>query len=399
MKPIALAVLTAFFFATALQAAEVKMTPVFTGLKFERPITLLTPPDGTKRQFLVEQTGKIKILPKDGASEPAVFLDFTDREMAEKEFEEGLLGLAFHPKYAENGKFYVYYSQQGPKRSVISEFEISKTNANQADLASERILMTIPQPEWNHNSGNMFFGPKDGLLYICVGDGGLKNGVFMLAQKLTQWNGKVLRIDVDGRTGKRPYGIPADNPFVSTKHAATEIYAYGLRNPWGAYMDPETGLFWLADVGQDLYEEVNLIEKGKNYGWEYREGKHPFFGRDLLMDALANPKGKEVPAGAEFAEPVFEYDRTQGFSITGGYVYRGAQVPALTGYYLTGDWKTGNTWAIKYDPAQGKVVDEKKIYAPPIEEKFQPTAFVPGLEKEALILNWDGRIFRLDPAG
>ena len=183
------------------------------------------------------------------------------RKMAERDFEEGLLGLAFHPKFAENRKFYVYYSRQGPKRSVLSEIQVSPSDPNVADLTTERILMEIQQPEWNHNSGNIFFGPKDGFLYICIGDGGMRNGVHLLAQKLTRWNGKVLRIDVDGTSPERQYGIPADNPFIDTPHACPEIWALGLRNPWGATIDPETGLFWLADVGQNLWEEVNLIEK------------------------------------------------------------------------------------------------------------------------------------------
>ena len=386
--------------ANDASAANVKVTEIWKDQSFQRPVSLVSPPDKTNRLFLVEQTGKIKILDKDGKG-TGIFLDFSDRKMAEKDFEEGLLGLAFHPQYADNGKFYIYYSQQGPKRSVVSEMQVSKDDPGKADVKTERILMEIQQPEWNHNSGNMFFGPKDGLLYICVGDGGLRNGVFLLAQKLTRWNGKVLRIDVDGKSEGLPYGIPADNPFINEPHACPEIYALGLRNPWGASIDAETGQFWLADVGQNLYEEVNLIEKGGNYGWEFREGFHEFYDRARLIEALGmGQKAKSPPKGVEFVDPVWEYDRTEGFSITGGFVYRGSKIPALEGYYIVGDWKLGNTWALKYDSSQKKVVDEIELHRPPNankDEKFQPTAFCPDLDGEIVVLNWDGRIFRLEP--
>lgn len=382
----------------SLHAAEIKITPILTDHQFERPVALMIPPDGTNRQFMVEQTGKIKILGESGKSD--VFLDFSDRGMAERDFEEGLLGLAFHPNYAENRKFYVYYSQQGPKRSVVSEFLTSKDNPNAADLSSERILMEIQQPEWNHNSGNLFFGPKDGLLYICVGDGGMKNGVFLLSQKLTRWNGKVLRIDVNSSSADLPYGIPADNPFLDVPNACPEIYALGFRNPWGASIDPETGLFWLADVGQNLWEEVNIVEKGGNYGWEFREGFHEFYERDKLMDALGIGAKQRAPKkGTTFIDPIWEYDHTQGLSITGGFVYRGKKIPALQGTFIVGDWKLGNTWALKYDHEAGKLEEAIEIHRSTQEEKFQPTAFCPDVDGEIIVLNWDGRVFRIEPAG
>ncbi len=388
--------LLALLIVTGTASAELELKQILTDQTFERPVALVTPPDNSQRQFLVEQTGKIKILHGDRAGELPVFLDFSDRAMAERDFEEGLLGLAFHPDYANNGKFYVYYSQQGPKRSVISELQVSAHNPNKADLSKERILMEIQQPEWNHNSGNIFFGPKDGLLYICVGDGGLKNGVFMLAQKLTRWNGKVLRIDVDSRTGKLPYGIPADNPFRETPNACPEIYALGLRNPWGASIDPETGTFWLADVGQNLWEEVNIIEKGGNYGWEFREGLHKFDGRDLLMDALGMAKQKTPPKDVEFIDPIWEYDRTEGLSITGGFVYRGDKHPDLKGYFIVGDWKLGNVWGLKYDASTKQLADEKELLRPAVEDLIQPTAFAPDLDGEIVMLGWDGRIFQFE---
>lgn len=378
-------------------APKVKLQRVYESLAVERPISVVVPPDGTKRQFLVEQTGKIKIMPADETgSDTKVFIDLSDRKMAEKDFEEGLLGLAFHPKFKENGKFYVSYSQQGPKRTRISEFKAP--DGNVADLSSERILMEIQQPEWNHNSGNLLFSPKDGFLYICVGDGGFKNGIFMLPQKLTRWNGKVLRIDVDGESPGRNYGIPKDNPFVDDPNACPEIYAFGFRNPWGSWIDPDTGLFWLADVGQDLWEEIDLVEKGGNYGWEYREGTHEQAFRKSLMELLL--RKSDPPRGTEFIDPVHEYSHADGLSITGGFVYRGKKIPALQGYYIYGDWKLGTVWGLKIDEKTKKVLDNVVLFKAKdnAEEKFNWTAFGADKDGEVLMMSWDGRIFRMTDA-
>lgn len=402
--PTSLLAVSLLFAAVAPALADtpkVKLEKVYTGLKVERPISLQVPADGTKRRFLVEQTGRIKILPGDEtASEAKVFLDMTGSMAVEKDFEEGLLGLAFHPKFKENGRFYVTFSRQGPKRLVLAEYTVSKTDPDAADPASERVLLEIQEPEWNHNSGNLFFGPKDGMLYLCAGDGGLKNGVHLLHQKLTSWCGKVLRIDVDSRTAKLPYGIPADNPFTTTPNAAPEIWAYGLRNPWGAAIDPETGLFFLADVGQDLYEEINLIEKGGNYGWNYREAAHDFPGRLALMTALGQEKQAAPPKDAVLIDPIHEYNRADGLSITGGYVYRGKAIPALQGCFLYGDWRFGNLWALQYDAAAKKVVANHVIDKPadPANPTVQPTGIYPDENGEALYLDWRGAILRLVPA-
>jgi quinoprotein glucose dehydrogenase len=380
----------------AVAAPQVKIQQVYESLAVERPVAVVIAPDGTKRQFLVEQTGKVKVMPAEGkGGESKVFLDFSDRNMAEKDFEEGLLGLAFHPRFKENGKFYVSYSQQGPKRTLISELQVSKSDADAADLSSERILMEIQQPEWNHNSGNLLFGPQDGFLYICVGDGGFKNGIFMLPQKLTRWNGKVLRIDVDGKSAGREYGIPRDNPFIDDPNACPEIYAFGFRNPWGAWIDPDTGLFWLADVGQDLWEEIDLVEKGGNYGWEYREGKHDFVFRKALMELLRSKA--DPPRGTEFLDPIHEYSHADGLSITGGFVYRGKKIPALQGYYIYGDWKYGTVWGLKIDEKTKQVIENVVLFKAKdnAEEKFNWTAFGEDNDGEILMLSWGGRIFRM----
>ncbi len=395
--------LAAAFAVTALQVVadepRISLTPIYSHLEFERPLSLQIPDDGTNRRFLVEQTGKIKLLSADEkAGEASVFFDVTDRMGVEKDFEEGLLGMVFHPDFKNNGRFFLTYSKQGPKRLVLSEFQVSGDDPNKADPASERVLIEVQQPEWNHNSGNILFDPKDGLLYLTVGDGGMKNGVYMLSQKLTRWNGKVLRIDVDGRTGDLPYGIPEDNPFINDPIACPEIWALGLRNPWGSAIDPETGLFFLADVGQDLYEEINIIKKAGNYGWEYREGNAAFPLRAAMMAPLG--KKPDVPADLVLEEPIHQYDRADGLSITGGFVYRGEAIPALAGHFLYGDWRFGNLWALHYD-ADSKKMDANHHIEKPADlsaPTVQPTGFYPDENGEAIVLGWKGNIFRITPA-
>ena len=375
---------------SALADPSVKLEPIYPDLKLERPVALIVE---SGAEYLVEQTGKIKVLPSgnNGATEAKVFLDWTEQMAVEKNFEEGLLGLAFHPDYAKNGRLFISFSRQGPKRLVISEL---KAVGGKVDMDSEKVLIEVQQPEWNHNGGNILFD-KDGKLFICVGDGGYKNGIFMLPQKLTRWNGKVLRIDVDSTTDGLPYGIPADNPFVDQPNACPEIWAYGIRNPWGVSIDPETGLFWLADVGQDLWEEIDIIEKGGNYGWEFREGTHEFAPRAAVMDILGGKK--DPPRGTQFVEPVHEYSHAEGLSITGGVVYRGKAASSIAGHYIYGDWKFGTLWALEYDAKKGVKVANHQLYKPTdnTEEKFNPTGFYLDREGELVVLDWDGQLFRL----
>jgi glucose/arabinose dehydrogenase len=379
----------------AAEAPKVQLTPVFEKVQMtvERPISVVIPPDGSNRLFLVQQRGKILVLPKDESSADAkVFLDFTERKMEANEqakFEEGLLGLAFAPDFAKSGKFYVCYSQQDIKRSVYSEFKVSKDDPNKADMASERILLEVPQPFWNHNSGNMLFGP-DGYLYLSFGDGGKRDDATRSAQNLFMLLGKVLRIDPSKPSGNRGYTVPQDNPFVGKDGVRDEIWAYGLRNPWGISFDEE-GTFWLADVGQDVWEEVNLIEKGGNYGWSFREGARPF---PLRTDA--------PPAGFTYIDPIHEYAHSDGISITGGFVYRGEKVPALKGAYIYGDWGFGRIWALKYDKAAKKVISNELIYEAARDAKgkglMKPNAFCEDQNKEILVLDWGGKILRVEAA-
>jgi glucose/arabinose dehydrogenase len=295
--------------------------------------------DGSGRLFIAEQPGQIRII-KNGRLVPEPFLDLKSRmvNIPSGYSEMGLLGLAFHPDYRQNGRFYVYYSAPSSKSgvnhtSVVAEYRVSD-NPDRA-ATNEKILMEIDQPESNHNGGQLAFGP-DGYLYIALGDGGGagdKHGRIGHGQDITTLLGSILRIDVNRGN---PYAVPADNPFVN-REGQDEIYAYGLRNPWRFSFDRQTGQLFAADVGQNQYEEVNIIERGRNYGWRIMEGFH------VYDQNLKQP-------GQELAPPISEYDHSEGISITGGYVYRGTQFPALQGRYIFGDW-TGKVFYL--EPTDG----------------------------------------------
>lgn len=330
----------------------VVLKKTFTNLRIRRPVTIANAGDGSNRLFIVEQQGVIKVIPNDPEVEEAeVFMDIEDSvKYAANQNEEGMLGLAFHPKFKENGQFFIYYTTAGAQVSHISRFTVSKDDPTKGDPASEEILMKIEQPFWNHNGGSIEFGP-DGYLYIGLGDGGKANDPFDNGQNLSTLLGSVLRIDVDKRENGKNYGIPADNPFVDLKGARPEIYAYGIRNIWRLTFDRQTGALWAGDVGQNLWEEIDLIVKGGNYGWNHREGMHPF-----------GPNGEE--ASDKYIEPIFEYHHNVGKSITSGYVYRGKQVPELQGKFLYADYVSGKVWALDYDYETGKVKENYRIPAP-----------------------------------
>ncbi|MEQ1804341.1 MAG: PQQ-dependent sugar dehydrogenase [Burkholderiaceae bacterium] len=347
------------FWAAALLAlpasaeVRVKLEPVAEGLV--HPLVMAWPDDGTKRRFISEQTGAIWIQMPNGKMSARPFIDLAGKIVTlDREFDErGLLGLAFHPKYKENGKFYVSYS--APKRADaprpvrlhwnhtmhISEFRVSKTNPNEANLASERIILQIDEPQFNHNGGALEFGP-DGYLYISVGDGGFANDK-AIGHHPTKGNGqdtsvllgKILRIDVNSGD---PYAVPSDNPFVGQKDFRPEIFAYGFRNPWRISFDMGgTRQLFVADVGQDAFEEVDIVTKGGNYGWNIMEGNHCF-----NPDDPSNPPANCNRTGLIL--PIVEYPNfksqkdAKGISITGGYVYRGKAMPDLQGAYVFGDW-------------------------------------------------------------
>lgn len=315
-----------------------------------RPMLLGHAGDGSARLFAGTQSGTIHVFPANpGATQTKLFLDIRSRvRQWSQENEEGMLGLCFHPSYKTNRRFFVYYTLSSePHTSIVSEFLASEKDPNRADATSERVLMRIAQPFANHNGGSLAFGP-DGFLYIALGDGGGRNDPKHLAQDLSTLMGSLLRIDVDHRSSGLPYAIPADNPFVQRKGARPEVYAYGLRNVWGMSFDRKTGLLWAADVGQDLWEEINIIRRGGNYGWSIREASFNFGNN-------ARPP-QDTPLA-----PIWEYDHRIGKSITGGRVYRGKRLPNLYGSYVYADFVAGKIWALKYDTKSGKVVQNLAI--------------------------------------
>ena len=407
-----LSALTAGVFAQPLP--KIALQQVFPKLAYERPVWMSEAPDGSHRFFIVYQTGKILVVKKgsDGG-DAKEFFNIEDRDpKAGGENECGLLSLAFHPGFATNQLFYVYYNQRNPAdqhtqplnfpiRSVISEFKVSAADADKADLKSERILLEVPQPFGNHKGGQLSFGP-DGYLYIGLGDGGAADDPFNSGQNVATLLAKMLRLDVNSKTdnafGDRSrhleYGIPQDNPFVhepdmGERGARKEIYALGLRNPWRYSFDRLNGALWIGDVGQDLWEEVDLGVKGGNYGWNVREGAHHF---------------KPGPDGAKYIEPVMEYthkedlraqsmypDHSLGLCVIGGYVYRGKQFPALTGIYIYGDYNLGTYWGFRYDYDAKQVTAHGTL----LQQTDNIDSFAEDNDGEIYSLMQDGKIFEL----
>jgi glucose/arabinose dehydrogenase len=385
---------TSLLLASSVLAQDtVKLTRIYENLETKFPVAVVIPPDDSQRQFLALQRGQILILPKDEkAAEAKTFLDLSTRKMEADngKFEEGLNGLAFHPKFKTNGLFYLCYTLQKPKRLMLTEMKVS-ADGDKADESSERVILEIPLINWNHHGGNILFGP-DGFLYMGVGDTSRRNDEQRMAQLNAVLVGKVLRIDVDSREYNNAYGIPADNPFADGVNAQPQIYAYGIRNPWGMYFDDKDRL-WLADVGQDLWEEINWIVKGGNYGWSFREGSRPF---PLRQDP--------VPAEANLIDPIHEYHHGEGLSITGGIVYTGKDLPELKGAYIYGDFVLGKIWALKVND-DGKVQSNNLLYTSPQTAAndpkkkpsvhMKPTAFCAAANGEMLVLDWNGAILRL----
>jgi len=313
----------------ALEALALRLVPVVSG--FDRPVYVTHAGDGSGRIFVVEQPGRVQVV-KDAQIGSQPFLDITSL-VGSDGLEQGLLSLAFHPRYPENGFFFVNYTDlQGD--TVIARYSVSE-DPDVADPASAKQLLTIGQPYRNHNGGHILFG-SDGYLYVGTGDGGSANDPENRAQDLGTLLGKILRLDVDNAD---PYGVPPTNPFIDRADARPEIWSYGWRNPWRLAFDATTGDLYIADVGQNQYEEVHVEPAdspgGLNYGWRLMEGTHCF-----------NPAECD-PAALDVVLPVAEYDHSQGCSITGGYIYRGIQLPALSGVYLYGDYCRGTLWGIR----------------------------------------------------
>jgi glucose/arabinose dehydrogenase len=316
-----------------------------------RPVLLTHAGDGSNRVFVGTQQGVVHVFPNDPkATASKVFLDIQDRvAYNDNTNEEGFLGLAFHPRFKTNGEFFVFYTLKKHKQTnLVSRFRLSKDDPTRADPASEEEVFRIAnRPFWNHDGGTICFGP-DGFLYLTHGDGGDANDPFDNGQNLGSLLGKIHRIDVDHKDPGKNYAVPRDNPFADRKGARPEIWAYGLRNVWRMAFDRKTGQLWAADVGQNLYEEINLITRGGNYGWNRREGLHPFGIKGL-------------GPGKELIEPIWEYHHDVGKSITGGAVYRGERLPELAGLYLYGDYVTGRIWGLCYDESRQRVTANRPI--------------------------------------
>lgn len=344
---------------------------------------------GAERMFAVEQGGRIKIVEANGSVPSTPFLDISDRVNSGGEM--GLLGLAFHPDYDSNGYFYVNYtSSSGGRHTRISRFTVT-ANPDVADPASEEILLTINQPYSNHNAGDLHFGP-DGYLYIPMGDGGSGGDPDNNAQNLGNLLGSLVRIDVDGGgsnpadcvgNGTGNYTIPADNPFLGQSGACDEAYAYGLRNPWRSAFDSQTGDLFLADVGQNAWEEVSLLPAsssgGENFGWRCYEATHPY-----------NTSGCGQPS--EYTDPIFEYSHSGGHcSISGGRIYRGSEYPNMVGHYIMTDYCSGQFWDITYesDAWQSTVHDE------PWQSGGSYVAFGEDVNGELYVVSIGGTIYRL----
>ena len=336
---------------------------------FVQPLTITHAVDDSGRLFVVEQRGTVQTV-HDGAV-TGTFLDIQDRTRAQG--ERGLLGVAFHPSFADNGRLFVHYTDLRGA-TVLAELRADPPDAASVDAATERVILTMEQPYGNHNGGQVAFGP-DGNLYLGLGDGGSGGDPLNAGQDLGTWLGTIVRLDVDGA---EPYAVPADNPFVDDPAALDEIWAYGLRNPWRFSFDRATGDLWIADVGQNAVEEVNRQRAdspgGENYGWRIMEG-----------DACFDP-----PSGCDMSGltmPVVTYTHASGWgrSITGGYVYRGDDVPALAGAYVFGDYVSGRIFV-----AEGS--GDEWSARPLLESGFRIAAFGEDQAGELYVADYSGGV-------
>ena len=353
--------------APSLEGVVLAVEQVAQGL--ESPV-FLTAPAGDGRLFIVEQPGRIRIV-KNGALLPAPFLDISS--LVTFAGEQGLLSLAFDPAYATNGRFYVYYVDRNGDIAV-ARYTVS-ANADQADATSRTSVLTIPHPvQSNHNGGLAMFGP-DGMLYLGTGDGGGGGDPQNAGQNINTLLGKLLRIDVTSL----PYTSPATNPFAGATAGRDEIWAYGLRNPWRYAFDPPANQLYVADVGQNQWEEVNAVATsaaGVNYGWRIMEGAHCYNAQTCNM--------------ANLTQPVLEYDHSQGCSITGGFVYRGAAIPELTGHYLYSDFCTGFLRSFRLSGGQA---DDQQTWA--VGDVGDILSFGRDAAGEIYMLNAGGRVYRI----
>jgi glucose/arabinose dehydrogenase len=341
------------------------------------PVQLVDPGDGSGRMFIVQQTGQIVIL-RDGEVAGDPFLDISDRVSSGS--EQGLLSMAPHPDFGENGTFLIYYTD-ADGNTQVERWQVDAGNPDLADRGSAETILTVEQPYTNHNGGLLLFGP-DGYLYIGLGDGGAGGDPENNGQNVGTLLGSILRIDVDSTSGDLPYGIPDSNPFVGQEGARPEIWAYGLRNPWRFSFDRETGDLLIADVGQNAIEEASIApagEGGLNFGWDILEGPECYAVADC------DPSGTVLPF-------FWYYQEDGGCSITGGYVYRGQVIPELTGAYLVGDYCSGLVWGVAI------AEDGSGVPSEPVETEPGISSFAEDTSGELYLVNRRGAIYAIVPS-
>jgi glucose/arabinose dehydrogenase len=358
---------------SAPDASKYKLVEVINGLK--SPVLATGANDGSERLFIVQQGGIILVM-VNGQMQSTPFLDVSNLVSTDAS-ERGLLGLAFHPKFAENGTFFIDYTDVNGD-TVVAKYRVSADNPNVADPNSDQIILQVLQPYANHNGGNVIFGP-DGYLYIGLGDGGSAGDPQHNGQKPNVLLAKILRIDVDSA---RPYAIPPDNPYTRNPALAKEVWAMGLRNPWRFNFDRATGDLYIGDVGQDKWEEVDFqpadSKGGENYGWNIMEGTHPYSGATSPSPLVA---------------PFFDYPHSEGCSVTGGYVYRGKALPDLQGYYFFGDYCFGTIWASYRDSGGAWHTNVFTDSHVPISSFGQDD------DGELYVVNHGGTVLKLEAAG
>ena len=366
----------------------IEVQRVFPNLSFSAPVSLVQAPGDSSRWFVVEQSGVVRVFDNDqGANSSAVFVDISGR-VDDGPNEAGLLGIAFHPSFPTTPEVYLSYTaNSGGLISRVSRFSLSNADPNVLDPASEQILFVVPQPQGNHNGGDLAFGPEaEPTLYASFGDGGGAGDPGENAQNTSNLLGTIVRVDVNS-TGL--YDIPQDNPFASANLCATgpnngvpcpEIYAWGLRNPWRISFDTGTGNLWIGDVGQGSFEEVDRIDASqapgdRNFGWDDREGAHCF---EPASGCLTNS-----------IDPVTEYGRSLGASITGGYVYRGTSVPDLDGLYVFGDFISGRIFSVPADSQPTVAPDEL------LDTSLSISTFAQDTNGELYVIDYGGTIHQI----
>lgn len=353
----------------AQQSSYIDVERVFPNVTPQQITNMIQPDDGTGRFFLTEQAGVVRVFQPGAAAE--VFMDIRSKVLTDHN-EEGLLGLAFDSGFRANGYFYLYYSANNPRRNVLARFSVQPGDSSRGDPNSETVLLELPKPFGNHNGGQLAFGP-DGYLYLGPGDGGGAGDPFRNGQNTGALLGKILRIDV--RRGSNGYSIPPDNPFVGVDGSRGEVWAYGMRNPWRFSFDRATGELWVGDVGQNRWEEIDRVEKGRNYGWNVMEGFHCY-----------SPSSGCDQARLEL--PLAEYSHDDGCSVTGGYVYRGKAIASLQGAYIYGDFCSGRIWSLRRNGGQ---VEVKGL----LDTNLQITSFAEDLQGEVYVLSRSAGIYQL----